>query len=51
MRRVAWLTAVIPVVFAPPGIAGPTLDFSPPPGALNPQVTQADIAQTICVRG
>jgi hypothetical protein len=30
------------VVFAPPGIAGPTPDFSPPPGVLNPQVTQAD---------
>ena len=29
--------------------AGP--DYSPPPGALNPQVTQANIAQTICVRG
>lgn len=39
MRRVAWLTAVSLVVFAPPGIAGPTPDFSPPPGVLNPQVT------------
>ena len=26
-------------------------DYSPPPGALNPQVTQANIAQTICVPG
>jgi len=26
-------------------------DYSPPPGAVNPQVTQANIAQTICRRG
>lgn len=26
-------------------------NYSPPPGALNPQVTQANIAQTICVPG
>ncbi len=26
-------------------------DYSPPTGAINPQVTQANIAQTICVLG
>jgi len=26
-------------------------DYSPPPGAYNPNVTQANIYQTICVRG
>jgi hypothetical protein len=31
------------------GSVGP--DLTPPPGALNPQVTQATIYQTICVRG
>ncbi len=28
-----------------------TPNYTPPPGAINPQVTQANIAQTICVRG
>src|SRR5262249_44483453 len=26
-------------------------NYAPPPGALNPQVTQANISTTICVRG
>jgi hypothetical protein len=26
-------------------------DYAPPPGAVNPQVTQANISQTVCVRG
>jgi hypothetical protein len=26
-------------------------DLTPPPGALNPAVTQATISQTICMRG
>jgi hypothetical protein len=26
-------------------------NYAPPPGAINPQVTQANIAETICVRG
>jgi hypothetical protein len=26
-------------------------NYSPPPGAINPQVTQANISATICVRG
>jgi hypothetical protein len=25
--------------------------YAPPPGALNPDVTQSNVAQTICVRG
>lgn len=33
----------------PSSAAGP--DDTPPPGALNPQVTQSNIASTICVRG
>jgi len=28
-----------------------SLNLTPPPGAINPRVTQADIAQTICVPG
>lgn len=39
-----------PVVFAP-AQAGAAPDYSPPPGALYPAVTQANIGQTICVRG
>jgi len=30
---------------------GGSPDLAPPPGALNPQVTQATIQQTICARG
>lgn len=26
-------------------------DYSPPPGAINPQVTQANIRTTVCLRG
>ena len=29
----------------------PTADYTPPPGALNPAVTQATISTTICVPG
>jgi hypothetical protein len=32
-------------------ISAPSPDYAPPPGALNPQVVQANISQTICVRG
>ncbi len=28
-----------------------TPNYAPPPGAINPQVTQANIAETICVSG
>jgi hypothetical protein len=28
-----------------------TPNYAPPPGAINPQVTQVNIAETICVRG
>ncbi len=31
--------------------AGTVPDYSPPPGTINPQVTQSNINTTICVRG
>jgi len=38
--------------FHPAAIAGTASpDYSPPPGALNPNVTQSNIGSTICVRG
>lgn len=39
----------MPAVSTPVSAAVP--DYSPPPGALNPAVTQVSIAQTICLRG
>jgi hypothetical protein len=36
---------------APAGAASGAPDYSPPPGAYNPGVTQANIDRTICVRG
>ncbi len=59
MMRLRWrarsyLSARLPLLLllglALPGwTASP--DYSPPPGSLNPDVTQANIATTICVRG
>lgn len=34
-----------------PALAGAAPDSSPPPGAINPNVTQSNIVQTICLRG
>jgi len=44
---VVW--AIAPGLPVASAVTGP--DYSPPPGALNPSVTQANIASTICVRG
>jgi len=47
-----FLAALLVVLLGPVTVwsaAGP--DYTPPPGAVNPQVTQANINQTICVRG
>jgi hypothetical protein len=52
MRCTAWVAAsVILAVFTPPLAVAVVPDYSLPPGALNSQVTQANIAQTICVPG
>lgn len=46
------LTAVFATVFLfPSSVAGVGPDYLPPPGALNPKVTQANIGSTICIRG
>lgn len=45
------LTAFLATVFLfPSSVAGVGPDYSPPPGALNPNVTQANIGSTICIR-
>jgi hypothetical protein len=52
LRYTAWLAAVIILaVFASRLTAGLAPDYSPPPGTLNPMVTQANISTTICVPG
>lgn len=43
------LTILLPRWLA--SITTQTPNYTPPPGALNPQVTQANIGTTICVRG
>lgn len=55
-RPVAFLTGAlaagavtIPLLLVAPSSACP--DYSPPPGAVNPAVTQATIGSTICVAG
>jgi hypothetical protein len=59
MKRVhtllaAPLTLLLYVALAPtlaPAQINAAPNYSPPPGALNPVVTQANIGQTICLRG
>ena len=54
-RLLATLGVLITLTLAAPALLiaqpGNTPDYTPPPGALNPAVTQANIYQTICVRG
>jgi hypothetical protein len=45
------VVAIVSLVTAPSPAAGRGPDYSPPPGALNPRVTQSNISSTICVRG
>jgi len=48
---VVLLASVLVVLPLPSTRAGAVQDTSPPPGALNPSVTQSNIAQTICRPG
>lgn len=54
-RLVSWLATAIAIcatvsaASTATGTVGP--DYSQPPGAVNPAVTQANISTTICVRG
>ncbi|HYM68014.1 MAG TPA: hypothetical protein VEZ44_00320 [bacterium] len=45
------LALLVPGAFAAAAGAGTVPDYSPPRGAYNAAVTQANINQTICVRG
>jgi len=47
----AILTAICPTSTPLSAATSEAPDYSPPPGALNPNVTQANISSTICVRG
>ena len=47
LLRFAFVVAIVPAL--PAWAADP--DYSLPPGALNPNVTQANIGVTICLRG
>ena len=51
MRRWPGLVLALLSLSAPLWASTSTPDYSPPPGALNPQVTQTNIAQTICKPG
>ena len=50
---IAAAAAALAIVVAPAAwpASGTDPDYTPPPGALNPQVTQSNIGSTICVRG
>jgi ferritin len=48
---VALIAAALAALPVPSVLADTTPDTSPPPGALNPNVTQSNIAQTICRPG
>jgi hypothetical protein len=52
-RLHATCVATVAVAVAVPALAvgGTAPDYTPPPGALNPNVTQANISVTICARG
>jgi len=45
------LTFVIVLSVAVGALGAAAPDYAPPPGALNPSVTQSNIGTTICVRG
>jgi hypothetical protein len=45
------LAAILVAMPRPGAVAGAIPDMSPPPGAINPYVTQSNIAQTICRPG
>jgi len=53
--RILSLGLLLALVLATPsllvGQTGNAPNYTPPPGALNPSVTQANIYQTICVHG
>lgn len=54
--KTRWAKVVLSTIAPAVGVtaavaAGIVPDYSPPPGAVNPQVTQSNINTTICVRG
>jgi hypothetical protein len=51
MRRWTGLVVVLLSLSTPLCASTVVADYSPPPGALNPEVTQANIAQTVCNPG
>lgn len=54
LLRIVVAMLLVPVLAAvplPTLLAAAVPDLSPPPGAINPNVTQSNISQTICVRG
>jgi hypothetical protein len=53
MRRLL-ATLALAMLGSFPGLSaasGAVPDYTPPPGAINPDVTQSNIAQTICLNG
>ena len=45
------VTVMAAVLLLPSSVGGVGPDYSPPPGVLNPHVTQSNVGSTICVRG